>query len=195
VPTIKARPCRQAGRSLRGTRRWFTYTDAYAPRRTVLDTILVEAAVEAGAELREHFSVQKLLTDGERVMGIRGHAVGVLDADGGRCRCMRAPNQIRREVMATYIVLLRWTQQGVEKVKESPARQDAAKQAAQAMGIEVKALYLVMGQYDQVAIAEAPDDETVAKLALATGAQGNIRTETMRAFTEEEMRKIIGSLP
>jgi hypothetical protein len=44
----------------------------------------VEAAVEAGAELREHFSVQKLLTDGERVMGIRGHAVGVLDADGGR---------------------------------------------------------------------------------------------------------------
>jgi uncharacterized protein with GYD domain len=97
--------------------------------------------------------------------------------------------------MATYIVLLRWTQQGIEKVKESPARQDAAKQAAQAMGIEIKALYLVMGQYDQVGIAEAPDDETVAKLSLALGAQGNIRTETMRAFTEEEMRKIIGSLP
>jgi uncharacterized protein with GYD domain len=97
--------------------------------------------------------------------------------------------------MATYISLLRWTEQGVAKVKESPARQDAAKQAAQAMGIEVKAMYLVMGQYDQVVVAEAPDDETVAKLALALGAQGNIRTETMRAFTEEEARKIIGSLP
>jgi uncharacterized protein with GYD domain len=97
--------------------------------------------------------------------------------------------------MATYIGLIRWTQQGIEKVKEGPARLDAAKQAAQAVGIEIKAFYLVMGQYDQVAILEAPDDETVAKMALAIGAQGNVRTETMRAFTEEELRKIIGSLP
>jgi len=121
--------------------------------------------------------------------------VGVLDADGGRCRCMRAPNHIRRRVMATYIVLNSWTQRGIEQVKESPARLDAAKQAAQAMGAEIKAFYLVMGRYDMVIVAEAPDDETVAKLALATGAQGTVRTETLRAFTEDEYRKIIGSLP
>jgi uncharacterized protein with GYD domain len=97
--------------------------------------------------------------------------------------------------MATYIVLNSWTQRGIEQVKESPARLDAAKQAAQAMGAEIKAFYLVMGRYDMVIVAEAPDDETVAKLALATGAQGTVRTETLRAFTEEEYRTIIGSLP
>jgi uncharacterized protein with GYD domain len=92
-------------------------------------------------------------------------------------------------------VLLRYTQQGVEKIKESPTRLDAAKKAFQAMGAELKQWYLVMGQYDAVIIGEAPDDETVAKLALAIGAQGSIRTETLRAFTEDEYRKIIATLP
>ena len=97
--------------------------------------------------------------------------------------------------MATYISLLRFTQQGVENIKESPARLDAAKQAFQAMGAELKEFYLVMGEYDAVVVAEAPDDETVAKLALAIGAAGAIRTETLRAFPEEEYRKIIAALP
>ena len=97
--------------------------------------------------------------------------------------------------MATYIVLLRYTQQGVEKIKESPARLDAAKKAFQAVGAELKQWYLVMGQYDAVVVGEAPDDETVAKLALAIGSQGSIRTETLRAFTEDEYRKIIAALP
>jgi uncharacterized protein with GYD domain len=97
--------------------------------------------------------------------------------------------------MATYIVLLRYTQQGVEKIKESPARLDAAKKAFRAMGAELKQWYLVMGQYDAVVIGEAPDDETVAKLALAIGSQGSIRTETLRAFTEDEYRKLIAALP
>jgi uncharacterized protein with GYD domain len=97
--------------------------------------------------------------------------------------------------MATYIVLLRYTQQGVEKIKESPARLDAAKKAFQAMGAELKQWYLVMGRYDAVVVGEAPDDETVAKLALAIGSQGSIRTETLRAFTEDEYRKIIAALP
>jgi uncharacterized protein with GYD domain len=97
--------------------------------------------------------------------------------------------------MATYIVLLRYTQQGVEKIKESPARLDAAKKAFQAVGAELKQWYLVMGQYDAVVVGEAPDDETVAKLALAIGSQGSIRTETLRAFTEDEYRKLIAALP
>ncbi len=97
--------------------------------------------------------------------------------------------------MATYISLLKFTSQGIERIKESPARLDAAKQAFQAMGAELKEFYLVMGSYDIVIISEAPDDETVAKLALSIGSQGNIRTETLRAFTEDEYRKVISELP
>ena len=97
--------------------------------------------------------------------------------------------------MATYISLLRFTQQGIEDIKESPARLDKAKQAFRAMGAELKEWYLVMGRYDAVVVAEAPDDETVAKLALAIGSAGAIRTETLRAFPEKEYRKIIAALP
>ena len=97
--------------------------------------------------------------------------------------------------MATYISLLKFTEKGAENIKESPARLDAAKKVFQAMGAELKQWYLVMGQYDAVVISEGPGDETAAKLLLTIGAQGNIRTETFRAFTEEEYRKIIASLP
>ena len=97
--------------------------------------------------------------------------------------------------MPTYITLFRYTQQGIENVKEGPARVDAAKEAFKAMGGELKEFYLVMGQYDAVVIGEMPDDETVAKLSLAIGSKGNLRTETLRAFTEDEYRKIIAALP
>jgi uncharacterized protein with GYD domain len=97
--------------------------------------------------------------------------------------------------MATYIILLHYTQQGVQNIKESPARLDAAKKAFRAMGAELKQWYLVMGQYDAVVVSEAPDDETAAKLALAIGSLGSIRTETLRAFTEDEYRKLIAALP
>ena len=97
--------------------------------------------------------------------------------------------------MATFIILLRFTPQGIEHIKESPKRLDAAKQAFRAMGAELKQWYLVSGQYDAVVIGEAPDDETAMKLALLINAQGSIRTETLRAFTEDEYRKIIAALP
>jgi uncharacterized protein with GYD domain len=97
--------------------------------------------------------------------------------------------------MPTYISLLRYTQQGISAAKNAPARIDAAKEAYKKAGGELKAVYLTMGQYDLVAIAEMPNDEAVARLALGMGMQGNIRTETMRAFTESEFKKIAGSLP
>ena len=97
--------------------------------------------------------------------------------------------------MATYIILASYTQQGIEKIKESPARLDAAKEAFRAMGAELKEFYLVMGRYDMVVIAEGPGDETAAKLALAIGSQGAVRTETLRAFAEDEYRQIIAELP
>jgi uncharacterized protein with GYD domain len=96
--------------------------------------------------------------------------------------------------MATYLSLLRYTEQGIQNIKESPARLDAAKKAFQAVGGELKQFFLTMGRYDAVIVSEAPDDETAAKIALSFGSLGNIRTETMRVFTEGEYRKIIGSL-
>jgi uncharacterized protein with GYD domain len=96
--------------------------------------------------------------------------------------------------MATYISLVRYTEQGIRTIKESASRLDTAKKAFQAAGAEMKQFFLAMGKYDIVFVSEAPDDETVARLALSLGALGNIRTETMRVFTEAEFRKIIGSL-
>jgi uncharacterized protein with GYD domain len=97
--------------------------------------------------------------------------------------------------MPTYIGLARWTQQGVEKVKESPARLEAFKQLVKSAGGELKGFYLVMGEYDIVTVTEAPNDEAVAKVALATASKGSLKTVTLRAFTEDEYRKIIAGLP
>ena len=97
--------------------------------------------------------------------------------------------------MSTYISLINYTQQGAENLKESPDRLEAAKKAFQAMGAEIKEFYMVMGRYDMVVVSEAPDDETAAKLALTVASGGTIRTETLRAFTEEEYQKIIAALP
>ena len=97
--------------------------------------------------------------------------------------------------MATYIILIRFTPQGIGNIKDSPKRLEAAKQVFKSMGAELKQWYLVSGQYDAVVIAEGPDDETAMKLALLIGSQGNVRTETLRAFTEDEYRKIIAALP
>lgn len=97
--------------------------------------------------------------------------------------------------MPTYISLLRYTQQGIAAIKQGPTRLDKAKELYRKAGGELKAFYLTVGQYDAVAIAELPDDTALAKLALALGAQGNIRTETLRAFTETEYRRIVSELP
>jgi uncharacterized protein with GYD domain len=96
--------------------------------------------------------------------------------------------------MPTYISLIRFTQKGMETIKEGPKRLDAAKERFRAAGGELKAFYLVTGQYDAVAIAELPNDEAVARVALANGSMGNVRTETLRAFTEDEYQKIVAAL-
>lgn len=97
--------------------------------------------------------------------------------------------------MPTYVTLYQWTQKGIENVKESPERLDAAKKAVEAMGGKLLGFYLVQGRYDMVAISEGPDDETAARTALAICSTGAVRSETMRAFTEDEYRKIISALP
>jgi uncharacterized protein with GYD domain len=99
--------------------------------------------------------------------------------------------------MPTYIGLLRYTSEGVKSIKERWAQgnpNDRARQAAKAMGCELKAAYITMGRYDGVAIIEAPNDETMAKLSLATGMGGVWQTETLRAFAESEIEKIVKEL-
>ncbi|MBI4589730.1 MAG: GYD domain-containing protein [Candidatus Rokubacteria bacterium] len=97
--------------------------------------------------------------------------------------------------MPSYVTLVKWTDQGIRNVKESPRRADAFEAAVKANGGTLKDFYLVMGEYDLVVITEAPNDETATKLALSVASLGNVRTTTMRAYNREEFRKIIASLP
>lgn len=96
--------------------------------------------------------------------------------------------------MATYISLVNYTQKGIENIKESPKRLKKIKKAIKAEGGEAKAFFLTMGRYDAVYIIEAKNDETVAKIMLTLGSAGNIKTETLKAFKEEEFEKIIASI-
>jgi uncharacterized protein with GYD domain len=97
--------------------------------------------------------------------------------------------------MATYIRLIRFSDQAMKDLKHLRDRVAAAKKAYRDAGAELKHVYLVMGQYDLVAVVEAPNDETLAKVALGQAALGAFRsTETMRAFTEEEVAKIVAGL-
>jgi uncharacterized protein with GYD domain len=96
--------------------------------------------------------------------------------------------------MPTYITLIHYTEQGVKTFKDLPSRLDETRKAGEAVGATLKGFYLTMGQYDAVVISDAPDDATVAKLALAAAGRGNVRTETMRAFTEDEAKQIASGL-
>ena len=96
--------------------------------------------------------------------------------------------------MTTYIMLANWTEQGIQKAKDSPRRLDAAKKALKDMSGEIKSFYLTMGDYDMVVIFEAPDDAVAARFSLQLGMLGNVRTRTLKAFPEAAYREIINSL-
>ena len=96
--------------------------------------------------------------------------------------------------MTTYVMLANWTDQGARNVKESPRRLDAAKKSRQDMGGEFKSFFMTMGDYDMVAVYEAPDDAVAARFALQVGMLGNIRTRTLKAFPEAAYREIVASL-
>ncbi len=85
--------------------------------------------------------------------------------------------------MAKHIMLINYTQKGIANIKESPNRAEAARGLARECGAEMTDLYLTMGEYDLVAIVEAPSDDAVAKFALALGSLGNVRTKTLKAFS------------
>jgi uncharacterized protein with GYD domain len=97
--------------------------------------------------------------------------------------------------MATYIALSNFTDQGIRTVKDSTKRADAVKEAARKFGAEMTQIYWTLGNYDLVAIIEASDDASATAFALAIGAAGNIRTQTLRAFDRDEMNGILARLP
>ena len=96
--------------------------------------------------------------------------------------------------MAKYIGLASWTDQGVRKIKESPARLDGVRDLAKKFGCEVTDFSMTIGAYDMVVIIEAPDDESIAKFLLNIAAAGNVRTTTLKAFSEAEYRKVVGDM-
>jgi uncharacterized protein with GYD domain len=96
--------------------------------------------------------------------------------------------------MPTYIMLANWTDQGAQKVKESPRRVDTAKKALTDMGGTFKSLYMTMGEHDLVMVYEAPDDAVAARFTLVLGMLGTVRTRTLKAFPEAAYREIVASL-
>lgn len=97
--------------------------------------------------------------------------------------------------MATYIGLLGFTDQGIRNVKQTVERGEAVKKMAEKAGAKLKETYWTLGAYDVVAIVEAPNDETAMSFLLGVGSLGNVRTQTLRAFSGEEMRSILAKMP
>jgi len=96
--------------------------------------------------------------------------------------------------MVTYVVLAKFTEQGIRSAKDSPKRADAFKQLAKTFGVTVKDIFWTQGRYDIVTIVEAPDESSAMTLNLSLGALGNVRTETLRAFSAADMAAIVGKM-
>jgi uncharacterized protein with GYD domain len=96
--------------------------------------------------------------------------------------------------MVTYVVLGNFTDQGVRNVKDSPKRADAFKEMAKTFGVTVKEIVWTQGRYDVVTVLEAPDETAAMSLSLSLSALGNVRTETLRAFSAADMTKIVGKM-
>jgi uncharacterized protein with GYD domain len=97
--------------------------------------------------------------------------------------------------MPTYILLARFTQQGRERIKDGPARIEAARKTLESLGGKLQSIHLTLGQYDSVAVVDAPSDEALAKFSISVGAQGNVKLESLRAFDEKQYKNLISNLP
>lgn len=96
--------------------------------------------------------------------------------------------------MVTYIALSNFTDQGIRTVKDTTKRAEAVKEAAKKFGATMTQIYWTLGKYDVVAIIEAPDEISATAFALAIGMAGNVRTQTLRAFSKDEMNGILGKM-
>ena len=96
--------------------------------------------------------------------------------------------------MTTYISLTNFTDQGIRNVQDTTKRADAVRELARKFGASVKDIYWTLGSYDLVVVFEAPDDASMTALSLAIAKAGNVRTQTLRAFTSSEMAGILGKM-
>jgi len=96
--------------------------------------------------------------------------------------------------MVTAVMLLNWTDHGIKNVKESPKRLDGVKKLAKNMGGEVKSFYMTLGVYDLVLIVDMPNNDKLASFGLKLGSLGNVRSTTLKAFPEDDYRRIIAGL-
>ena len=96
--------------------------------------------------------------------------------------------------MSMYMLLCNYTDQGVRTIKEMPARREASRAKAKKLGVEIKDAWLALGAYDFILQLEARDEETVAKFVLSLAAMGNLRTTTLRLFTDADYEKIVGAV-
>jgi len=97
--------------------------------------------------------------------------------------------------MPTYILLMKITDQGIKTIKDAPMRVEEGIKAFEKIGGKILGFYLTMGEYDYMAIGEAPNDEAAVTFALALGSRGNVRTTSMKAFTKEEFAAMVKKLP
>ena len=120
---------------------------------------------------------------------------------GRKHRAVTAVDKIARadstedSAMPIYIMLANFTEQGIRKVEASPKRADDFKNAAKKAGATVRDVFWTLGQYDVVAIVEAPDDVSMTAAGLGLGKLGNVRTQTLRAFSAADMKNILGKMP
>ena len=96
--------------------------------------------------------------------------------------------------MPKYVVLINWTEKGVQAAKDTTARAEQARQLAEQMGGSVEQLLWTLGRYDLVGVYDMPSDEAIAALALKVAAGGAVRTECLRAFTADEVEGIVAGL-
>jgi len=96
--------------------------------------------------------------------------------------------------MTTYVILSTFTDQGIRSVKQTTKRADAAKVAAKELGVTLREILWTQGQYDVLSIIDAPDDAAVAAFGLSLAGAGNVRSQTLRAFTKDDMEKILAKV-
>jgi uncharacterized protein with GYD domain len=96
--------------------------------------------------------------------------------------------------MPTYIELVSWTDQGIRNIKEVPQRMDAFKKTIEAAGGKLIGFYFTMGKYDIVTVIDAPSDEALTNIILNTGSKGSVRSETLKAYSEQEFRNILAKM-
>jgi uncharacterized protein with GYD domain len=98
-------------------------------------------------------------------------------------------------MMATFITLVTFTDQGIRNVKETLNRAEKAREMAQKFGVEMTDIYWTLGQYDLVVTSNSSDDASATAFSLALGSAGNVRTQTLRAFSKDDMKDILSKMP